>query len=64
MLRRLLGHFLMCREATRLISRAQDAELPALQRWRLRMHLRICDLCSRFDAQMRVLREAARRYKA
>ena len=64
MLRHLFGHLLMCKEATRLISRSQDAELTGLQRWRLRMHLRICDLCTRFDAQMRVLREAARRYRA
>ena len=64
MLKRLLGHVLMCKEATRLISRSQDAELPAFQRWRLRAHLAICDLCSRFDAQMRVLRDAARRYRA
>jgi hypothetical protein len=63
MLKRLLGHLLMCKEATRLISRAQDAELSSFQRWRLRAHLRVCDLCSRFEAQMRFLREAARRYR-
>ena len=55
---------LMCKEATRLISQAQETELPWFQRWRLRAHLRVCDLCTRFEAQMRFLREAARRYRA
>ena len=63
MLRRALGHLLMCKEATRLISRSQDAELSRFQAWRLRLHLAACDLCTRFDAQMRLLREAARRYR-
>ena len=64
MLNRLLGHLLMCKEATRLISQAQDREISSFQRWRLRMHLAACDMCTRFDAQMRFLREAARRYRA
>lgn len=64
MLRHLLGHLLMCKDATRLISQAGDRPLSRLERWRLRAHLGICDLCSRFDAQMRFLREAMRRYRA
>ena len=64
MLKWLLGHFLMCKDATRLISRSQDAPLTPFQAWKLRAHLAACDLCTRFDAQLRVLREAARRYKA
>jgi hypothetical protein len=63
MITRLLGHMLMCKDATRLISQAQDAELSWFQRWKLRAHLRVCDLCTRFEAQMRVLREATRRYR-
>ena len=64
MMRHLLGHMLMCKEATRLISRAEDAPSSWFQRWRLRAHLRVCDLCTRFDAQVRFLREAMRRYRA
>ena len=63
-MKRLLGHMLMCKEASRLVSRAEDGELSWFQRWRLRAHLTVCDMCSRFDAQMRFLREAARRYRS
>ncbi|MEO8485643.1 MAG: zf-HC2 domain-containing protein [Betaproteobacteria bacterium] len=64
MLRRLLGHLLMCKDATRLLSRAQDEPLSSFQRWRLDAHLMACDLCARFESQLRFLREAVRRYKA
>ncbi|MBE7523063.1 MAG: zf-HC2 domain-containing protein [Burkholderiales bacterium] len=55
---------LMCKEATRLVSRSQDAELTWFQRWRLRAHLSACAMCARFDAQMRLLREAMERYRS
>ena len=63
-MRRLLGHLLMCKEATRLVSRSQDEELSRFQRWRLRAHLSACAMCARFDAQMRLLREAMERYRS
>jgi len=53
-----------CRDVTRLVSRAQDAPLPWHQRLRVRVHLSMCAACARFEAQMRFLREAARRYKS
>ena len=64
MLKRLLGHTLMCKDATRLLSQGEDRPLSWLQRWRLKAHLRVCDLCTRFEAQMQFLREAMRRYRA
>lgn len=63
MLKRLIGHTLMCREASRLLSQGEDAPLSWLQRWRLRAHLRACELCARFESQMRFLREAMQRYR-
>jgi hypothetical protein len=63
MLKRLLGHTLMCREASRLLSRGEDAQLSWLQRWRLRAHLRVCAMCARFETQMRFLRTAMERYR-
>lgn len=54
---------LSCKEASRLISRMQDEELTPLRRWLLRMHLRACDGCTRFNVQMAFLREAMRRYR-
>jgi hypothetical protein len=42
----------------------QDEELPAIRRWMLRMHLHACDGCTRFNAQVKFLREAMRRYRS
>jgi hypothetical protein len=58
------GHKLMCKDVTRLLSQAQDSRLPFLARIRVRAHLKVCALCTRFEAQLAFLREAARRYKA
>ncbi len=63
-MKRLLGHMLMCKEASRLVSRAEDGELSWFQRWRLRAHLRVCGACARFEAQVRFLREAMQRYRS
>ena len=59
-----MGHMLSCKEASRLISRAQDEELAPLRRFMLKMHLRACDGCTRFKAQLAFLREAMQRYRA
>ncbi|HYL87511.1 MAG TPA: zf-HC2 domain-containing protein [Burkholderiales bacterium] len=50
-----------CREAARLISQGMDAPLPWWQRAALRFHLAICDACTNFSRQVRLLREAIRR---
>ena len=53
-----------CKDVSRLISQAQDVRLPFLARLRVRLHLSLCAMCSRFEAQLKFLREAAQRYKA
>ena len=58
----LIGHWLACKDATRLLSQLQEREPTAFERARLRWHLAACDACSRFDAQLRVLRASMRRY--
>jgi len=58
------GHFFSCQEISRLISRLQDAPPSSWERIKLRLHLMLCDACTRFDAQMRVLREAMRHYRS
>jgi hypothetical protein len=55
---------LSCKEASRLVSRMQDEDLPPLRRFMLKMHLRACDGCTRFKAQLAFLREAMQRYRA
>ncbi len=50
-----------CRQAHRLLSERLDRPLEGPERWRLWLHLRFCDLCSRFEQHMGVLRAAVRR---
>ena len=61
---RLLGHWLACKEATRLISQLQDRRATGMERVRLQWHLAACDACTHFDKQVGLLREAMRRYKS
>lgn len=57
-----MGFRLNCKETTRLLSQAQDARLPLLQRMRLLAHLGVCDACTRFSRQLEFLRAAMRAY--
>ena len=56
-----LTHVISCKEASRLLSQAQDRPLGALERLKLRAHLALCDFCTRFEQQLRFMREAMRR---
>jgi hypothetical protein len=56
-----LSHVISCKEASRLLSQAQDRPLRWLERFKLRAHLALCDFCTRFEAQLRFMREAMRR---
>ena len=60
----LLAHWLVCKDATRLISQLQERTPTGLERVRLRWHLAACDACSRFERQMAFLREAMRKYRS
>jgi len=53
---------LSCKEISRLVSESLDRKLPLRQRIRVRLHLLMCRLCSRFRKQTHFLRDAARRY--
>jgi len=53
---------LTCKEAGRLISEGLDRKLSLPQRIALRLHLAICDACTRIHLQFRFLRRAASRY--
>lgn len=50
-----------CREASRLISQHADRPLPLARRLQLRLHLFVCDACTNFSRQVRLLRETLRR---
>jgi hypothetical protein len=59
---RAAGHLITCREVTRLVSRLQERPASRSERVRLRLHLAVCEACSRFERQLALLREAMRRY--
>jgi hypothetical protein len=62
MIRKALGHMISCKDASRLVSRQQDAHLSLWQRITLRLHLSVCAACTRFERQLRFLRTAMRKY--
>lgn len=47
-----------CREASERLSRRMEEPLGPRELLGLRMHLLACSHCRRFDAQVRVLRQA------
>ena len=53
-----------CREVHRLVSEGMDRELSFVERSRMRLHLMVCDACTRFNGQMSLLRQAMRGFPA
>ena len=51
-----------CKEAARLVLESHDRGLSWRERLGVRLHLLLCDACTRFAQQMRFLRTAVRRY--
>ena len=51
-----------CKEAGRFTSARLDGKLGLRERMMLRMHLALCDGCSRVDRQFHFLRRAVARY--
>jgi hypothetical protein len=49
-----------CREVHRLVSEGMDRDLSFVERTRMRLHLLVCDACTRFNGQMDLLRKAVR----
>lgn len=50
-----------CKEVHRLTSEGLDRDLTLVERLRMRLHLMICDACTNFTGQMRLIRRAMRR---
>jgi predicted anti-sigma-YlaC factor YlaD len=51
-----------CKEATRLLSDAQERTLSWKERAALKLHVMMCSGCRYFAVQMGTLRDIARRY--
>lgn len=60
---RLIGHLVSCKDVSHLVSEMQDRELTTVERWKLKWHLAVCTMCMAFEKQMRIMREAMRRYR-
>jgi len=56
-----LTHMVSCKEASRLLSQAEDRRLALPERWKLRLHLYACSACTRFARQLAFMRKALRR---
>jgi hypothetical protein len=63
MISRALGHLISCKQASRLVSQAQDRPLGRWEGMLLRLHLAACAGCTRFAEQVRFLREAMTKYR-
>jgi hypothetical protein len=54
---------LTCREATRLLLEREQRRLGFLERLRLRLHLGICEMCTRFNGQVSLMNRAMARWR-
>ena len=52
---------LSCKDVTSLLSESMDHSLPLGKRVGVRLHLLICKFCARYDRQLLLIRETARR---
>ena len=53
-----------CKEVSRLISESLDRKLPLHHRLAVRVHLRYCKFCSRYQKQIIFMRNPAHRLSA
>lgn len=49
-----------CKEIHRLTSEGMDRPLSTIEKFRMRLHLMVCDACRRFGKQMALIRRAMR----
>ena len=54
---------LSCKDASALLSQAQERALGPYERFRLRLHLSVCDGCTSFLRQLDFMRAAVRRFR-
>lgn len=52
---------LSCKDVTKLLSESMDRSLPLGKRIGVRLHLIICKWCARYERQLLLIRETARR---
>ncbi|MEY8875962.1 MAG: zf-HC2 domain-containing protein [Leptothrix sp. (in: b-proteobacteria)] len=52
-----------CREVTRLVLEGEDRQLPWPDRVRIRLHLSVCQACTNFTGQVRLMRRAMNQWR-
>jgi Putative zinc-finger len=52
---------LSCKQVARLVSQGLDRDLGFTERVRLRVHLAVCNGCTNFQEQLRIIRESTAR---
>jgi len=50
-----------CADTSPLISEVMDHTLPFSKRWRLKLHLAICEACRYYEKQLSILRALGRK---
>lgn len=55
---------LSCQEVSHLNSQRFDRRLSLRERFKIYMHLRVCDACAGVLRQLRFMRQALQRYRA
>ena len=56
--------FQSCRKVTRLILEREDRRLGPLERVAVRLHLSVCQMCTRFTGQVRLMNRAMAQWKS
>ena len=63
-LRSVIGHLVSCKDASRLLSQAEERPMSWWERTRVRWHLAVCAMCRAFERQVVFMRETMRRYRS
>jgi hypothetical protein len=58
-----LSRLTNCKEASRLLSRAEERPLSLRDRMRLWLHVRKCVACQRYQRQLGLMRQAMRHFR-
>jgi hypothetical protein len=58
-----LSRLTNCKEASRLMSRAEERPLSLRDQMRLWLHVRKCVACQRYERQLGLMRQAMRHFR-
>lgn len=53
---------LSCKKAAQLIDKKSIAHLSMIERWQLSFHLRMCEVCSAYEKQSKVIDSATQKF--